>query len=315
MKKAIVVSANPHRSYYGGSFIGRVLPHISHIRKYGGVLWNCGRYLPIEHNQIKTGYFYETNKGAITYQFDIIRFIDWSNEDEFYYFMEQFEKDDIEERDLEAKYIPDFRFSDVIAIKMEFDAGTRKGAFGILIKSIYPLQHPVDPRTLIKVSDNRPIQTPSAVQSYPIVYINPKIKGIKRELDPPSLIHTHIRKIIDDGKYNEKDIEDMLEYVLYDSELELVERQPIVKQGRIDILYKKGKTYYVLELKRGSADMNTLHQIQNYIRGVKTKYKSDTIIGIIICETASINLKDAVKKISNVDLKEFTFLINFGLDI
>lgn len=315
MKKAIVVSVNPHRSYFGGSFIGRVLPHISHIRKYGGVIWNCGRSLPIEHNQIKTGYFYEANKGAITYQFDIIRFIDWSNEDEFDFFMEQFDKDDIEERDLEAKYISEFRFWDIIAIKKEFYAGERKGAFGILIKFIYPLKHPVDPRTLIKVSDNCPIQTLSAVRGYPIVYVNPKIKGMKRELDPNSLIHTHIRKIIDDGKYDERDIEDMLEYILYDSELELVERQPILKQGRIDILYKKGKTYYVLELKRGSADMNTLYQIQNYIQGVKTKYKSDTINGIIICETASINLKDTLKKISNIDVKEFTFLINFGLDI
>ena len=70
----------------------------------------------------------------------------------------------------------------------------------------------------------------------------------------------HIRKI-DDGGFDEKDIEDMLEYTLYDSNCELVERQPSIKDGRIDMVYKKGHTYYVIELKRKSADIATLSQI------------------------------------------------------
>lgn len=313
MEKAIIVPVNPNRAYAGGSFIGRVLPHITHIRRTGGVLWNCGRSLPKDHNKIKTGYFYETSRHAITYQFEIIRFIDWSNVDEIDHFMEESARDEPELE--EARFVPDFRFVDLIAILEEFETRKQARYIGILIKAIYPLEKPVDPRDLVKVSDNKPIQTLAAVRAHPIVYTSSKVKPKKQEIDSKEFIHSHIRKIIDDGRFDEKDIEDMLEYILYESDCELVDRQPSLENGRIDIVYKKGQTYYAIELKRKSADISTLSKMQTYMEGVNEKYRPDKLEGIIICETASKGLKEAVTKARDISLKEYKFSIDFWLTL
>ena len=94
MEKAIIVPVNPDLAYAGGSFIGRVLPHITHIRRIGGVLWNCGRSLPKDHKEIKIGYFYESRRHAITYQFEIMRFIDRASRDESDRFIDEFDRDE-----------------------------------------------------------------------------------------------------------------------------------------------------------------------------------------------------------------------------
>lgn len=313
MGKAIIIPVNPDLAYAGGSFVGRVLPHITHIRRTGGVLWNCGRSLPSDHDRIKTGYFYEKNRHAITYQFEIIRFIDWSNRDELESFIEESARPDASLS--EAQYVPDFRFKDLFAIACEFEAGERQAAIGILIKAIYPLQKTVDPRNLVKVSDKKTIQTLAAVRAHPIVYTSPLVKPKKREIEPKEFIHTHIMKIIDKGGFNEKDIEDMLEYILYDSNCELVERQPILKDGRIDIVYKKGPTYFVIELKRRSAGISALRQIQNYMDRVKKEYNPKKLEGIVVCETASKRLKEAVSESNSVSVREFKLLIDFGLEL
>lgn len=313
MEKAIIVPVNPDLAYAGGSFIGRVLPHITHIRRTGGVLWNCGRSLPSDNKEIKTGYFYETHKHAITYQFEIMRFIDWSNRGELYRFIEESARDEPELE--EARFVPDFRFMDLIAILEEFETRKRARYIGILIKAIYPLEKPVDPRDLEKVSDNKPVQTLAAVRAHPIVYTSSRVKPKKQEVDSKEFLHSHIRKIIDDGGFDEKDIEDMLEYILYDTNCELVERQTSLKNGRIDIVYKKGQTYFVIELKRKSADIAALSQIQTYINGVNKKYHPDKLEGIIICETASKGLKEAVTRADGISLKEYKFSIDFGLTL
>ena len=313
MEKAIIIPVNPDLAYAGGSFIGRVIPHITHIRRTGGVLWNCGRSLPRDHDRIKIGYFYEKSRHAITYQFEIIRFIDWSNRDKLESFIAESARPDSDL--IEAQYVPNFRFKDLYAIACEFDEGKREAAIGVLIKSIYPLQKPVDPRDLVKVSDRKPIRTLAAVRAHPIVYTSPLVKPKIQEIEPKEFIHTHMMKIIDEGGFNEKDIEDMLEYILYDSNCELVERQPMLKDGRIDIVYKKGPTYFVIELKRRSADISALGQIQNYMDRVNKKYNPEKLEGIVICETASKGLKEAVSKANGVSVREFKLLIDFGLKL
>ena len=311
MEKAIIVPVNPNLAYAGGSFIGRVLPHITHIRRTGGVLWNCGRSLPYDHKEIKIGYFYETQKHALSFQFEIIRFVDWSNRNELERFINEVSRNEPELE--EARFVPVFRFMDLMAILEEFETRKKARYIGILIKAIYPLEKPVDPRDLIKVSDNKPVQTLAAVQAHPIVYASSKAKPNKQKIDPKEFLHSHIRKIIDEGGFDEKDIEDMLEYVLYDSDCELVERQPNVKNGRIDLLYKKGHTFFVIELKRGLADITTLNQIHRYITEVDKKHHPKKLEGVIICETATKALKDAVAKVDGVTLREYRFSIDFGL--
>lgn len=311
MRKAIIVPVNPHLAYAGGAFIGRVLPHITHIRRAGGVLWNCGRSLPHDHKEIKMGYFYETHKRALTYQFEIIRFIDWTNRNILERFIEEASRDEPELE--EAKFVPIFRFMDLIAILEEIETRKRARYIGILIKAIYPLEVSLDPRELIKLSDNKPLQTLAAVRAHPIVYATSKAKPNKQKMDPKEFLHSHIRKIIDEGGFDEKDIEDMLEYVLYDADCELVERQPNLKKGRIDLLYKKGQTFFVLELKRGLADITTLCQIQRYTTEVDKRYHPKKLEGIIICETATKELKDAVAKVDGVTLREYKFSLDFGL--
>lgn len=313
MRKAIIVPVNPHLAYAGGAFIGRVLPHITHIRRTGGVLWNCGRSLPYDHKEIKMGYFYETHKRALTYQFEIIRFIDWSNRNELERFIKEASRDEPQLE--EAKFVPIFRFMDLIAILEEIETRKRAHCIGILIKAIYPLERPLDPRELIKVSDNKPLQTLAAVRAHPIVYATSRAKPNKQKMDPKEFLHSHIRKIIDEGEFDEKDIEDMLEYVLYDADCELVERQPNVKKGRIDLLYKKGRTFFVIELKKGLADITTLSQIQKYITEVKKKHHPEKLEGVIICETATKELKDAVTRIDGITLRYYKFFIDFGLTL
>jgi len=283
---------------------------MTHIRRTGAVLWNCGRSLPQDHQKIKTGYFYVTDKQAITYQFKIQRFFDWSDNAELEKFMDKYISSDSEVSEAD-NFVPDFRQWDLIAIYDEFARSKRQNAIGILIKAIYPLKTPIDPRHLIKVSDGKPIKTLSSVRSHPIVSISSEIKPIRKEIGVKDLLHSHIRKIIDEGKFNEKDIEDMLEYILYDSNCELVKRQPSLKNGRIDIIYKKGQTYYVIEIKRRKADINAFYQIKKYIKDVKTRFKPKRIIGLIICETATKRLVETAKKPDNIFINEYKFSIDF----
>lgn len=310
MEKAIIVPVNPDIPFTGGAYNGRVLPHIAHIRKTGGVLWNCGGYIPKHHNEIKKGYFYETGKHAVTYQFEIIRFIDWSAFEERKRFIEQSISDQPEFE--EAKFVPNFRCDDLIAIHDEFESGTRTTAFGILIKAINPLEKPIDPCDFKKVSDGRPIQSRAAVRANPIVYaVSTKVR--KETMSLKELIHEHIRKMIDEGELTERDLEDMLEYMLYDRDCELVDRQLNLEKGRIDVAYRRGQTYYIIELKRKSADVNTLHQIKQYIKEVNEKHHPNKLEGMIICETATKALEAAVAQESRIKINEYKFCIDFGI--
>ena len=313
IRKAIVVPVNPNISYYGGMFIGRILPHIAHIKKTGGVLWNCGRAFPHYYKDIKKGYFYETDKKAVTYEFDIIKIYDWSNKDVLAFFLNQLNQE--KASGIEEKYVPIFRKNDLDAIQYEFEIGTRKNAIGIVIKEINALEEPISPQRLIKVSDNKPIKTNAAVQSHPIVYYNSKFKILKRDLDPNKMIHNHIIKIIEAQQYTERDIENILEYSLYNSDYEFVERQPTLKEGRIDILYKTKDSYNVIELKKGVADISALDQINTYIENVKKEYNISNVKGIIICETATEQLKDTINKFPEISLNQFTFTVNFSLNL
>lgn len=313
MEKAIIVPVNPDRAYAGGSFIGTVLPHITHIRRTGGVLWNCGRSLPRDHQEIKKGYFYETNRHAITYEFEIMRFFDWSNIEELSRFVEECAKPEPELK--EAKYVPEFRWFDLAAIEEEFLTEERHAAIGILIKAIYPLENPMDPWDFIKVSDNKPVKARSGVRAHPVVYTSTRAKPRKHEIDTKDVLHSHMRKIIDQGRFDEKDIEDMLEYILYDSNCELVDRQPSLKSGRIDMVYKKAGTYFVIELKRKSASIAALQQIKKYMDEIKGKHNPKKLKGLIICETASKGLKEAAAKIDDISLREYRFSIDLGLEL
>jgi len=313
IRKAIVVPVNPNITYYGGTFIGRILPHIAHIKKTGGVIWNCGRAFP-HYKDIKKGYFYETDKKAITYEFDIIKIYDWSNKDVLEFFLYQLNQEKASEIE-EVKYVPIFRKDDLDAIQYEFEMGKRKNAIGIVIKEINILKEPISPQRLIKVSDNKPIKTNAAVRSHPIVYYNSKFKTLKRDLDPKIMIHNYIKKIIEAQQYTERDIENILEYGLYNSDYEFVERQTSLKDGRIDILYKTKDSYNVIELKKGMADIFTLDQISIYIEDVKKEYNVDNVKGIIICETATEQLKSAINELPEISLNQFTFEINFSLNI
>jgi RecB family endonuclease NucS len=136
-------------------------------------------------------------------------------------------------------------------------------------------------------------------------------------VDFKSYIHDHLMKIIEEGLLDEEDVEDLLEYKLCESGYLLQGRQHSLENGgRIDLWYKKDDVSYVFEVKKARAEVGALNQIQAYIDRIKEKVKTSRLRGIIICETASKQLRDALDKARyDISIREYMFSVEFNFDV
>ena len=74
----------------------------------------------------------------------------------------------------------------------------------------------------------------------------------------------------------------MLWFLMLEKNLEYVERQK-GKDNRIDITFKGPENQYIIvEIKKGTAGLETLEQIKRYMKDIKAKKKTKKLTGIIL---------------------------------
>lgn len=95
--------------------------------------------------------------------------------------------------------------------------------------------------------------------------------------------------------------------------LKLHERQYVTPAGRIDLLGKDREgNFVIIEVKAGSASDRTMGQLMRYIGAVQRLLSKDRPVrGIIVCETATTNLKYAAAAMNRVLIKEYQVQFSF----
>jgi len=93
--------------------------------------------------------------------------------------------------------------------------------------------------------------------------------------------------------------------------LDFVDRQR-GRDNRIDITFKDGKgNFIVIEIKRGTAGINTLDQIKRYLKEIMVKEDTEKASGIILCRKADVELEKAIENEKNLVIDEYKFSISF----
>ncbi|KPV63566.1 MAG: hypothetical protein AOA66_0843 [Candidatus Bathyarchaeota archaeon BA2] len=99
--------------------------------------------------------------------------------------------------------------------------------------------------------------------------------------------------------------------LMLEKNLEFVDRQR-GRDNRIDITFKDDKgNFIVIEIKKGTADINTLNQVKRYMKEIMVKEAPEKVSGIILCRKADVELRKAVKNEKNILIDEYKFSISF----
>ena len=147
------------------------------------------------------------------------------------------------------------------------------------------------------------------------VVIDPNYKGAKLTQDVEGFIDEQIWNRLQDGNYSENDVEEILELVLLSQNYELVQRQWTTRKVRVDLAFRKGGEFLVIELKRDVAKLDSLEQLRRYISSVRREHKIKHIKGVIICHESDPRLTEATKNEDDIVVREFRFGMNFGLGL
>jgi hypothetical protein len=281
-KKAIVIPFNPHLNFLGGSAVGSLIAHKWFADKNGAVFWDLIHVSP--HPEIKTAYFYDNSEKAVTYKskVDYIR-----------------RKEDIDKKD--EKYIPNWR-------RVSWDREQDSGQVWLKLRNIYPLKRKSRLFDFIKM-DRTNLER---VQNCAIV-MDRNLKVNREKVSVNETIDDYIYRLTTqiNEKLKEKDIEEILWYLMLEKNLTFVDRQ-IGRDRRIDVAFKNNKgDYIVIEIKRGTADIYTLNQIKDYMKRIMTKEDTDRVVGIILCRKADLELVDAVRDEKNIFIDEYQFSMRF----
>ncbi len=287
MNKAIIIPANPHPKgggrWMGGASVGKILPHMTFIKKHGAVFWGFGGGQSINNMEdIKKGYFYITPDKSVKFVFDI----------DYIKIKKSIPKKDI-------NYIPEWR---------KWDWKNYGEGYYIKISKITQLKKSRRLSDFVKISDDKRVRR---VQCYVIVK-DPNYKTEKRSINSREIVNDIIDNCIKDGRISERDIEDIFEHMLFDKNYEYIGRQDDYRNDRIDIVYKdKCDNFIICEIKKSTADFQTLNQIKRYIKKIKKEHKPKNITGIILCKDATPKLENLVKKEKYIKIQKFRFSVDF----
>ncbi len=290
MANAILIPYNPYHRYVGGGGVGRVVPHIFHAEKAGGVFWTSAATLPIAYDTVNRGYFYATKKKRVTHACDVLRFVDFR------------ERELTEE---EWAFVPQFRYRDIEVVHE--DEG-----YAILVKRIRRLKRLHSLSDFHKISDGLPVEAIRA----PIIVLDPGYAVESFSTPSTVLVDSHLKSLFTNAGMREEDIENLFEYVLFDLGL-VIERQLGIRKGRLDILVKKGDTSFVFELKRAAAIVADIKQLAQYVKRIERDEKKP-VVGVLICAEYGPEITQTVKVWNSKGLKlhiaSFKFSIDFGLE-
>lgn len=315
-KYSLVLPARTGPEYGGGWAAGSIIAHWFHLKKgCSGVFWvwpltssgikkedkpyfeklidPLGNSLLVNGREIcisRKGFFYESNKHAITWKFKAD-------------FIIKEMSDKIKERlkELES-YIPLFR--------KEYLKPEPWGSW-LLIRKLNKLKEPIR---------GKPVDNIYCLPSFKY-FSNPKRKLVdlntlhlksgnsfvltcpkNLELQPPNPemeINEYLKQFLSDNppknKLRESNIHDVLVLKLLKEGYYFMHEGP-VKNGRYDILLKdkKGKLIAVeIKLRQGDSAVG---QIKKYITELKKQYQGQEIQGVILCGQANDNLIRTAKE-------------------
>lgn len=281
--KAIIIPFNPHLNFYGGSAIGSLVAHKMFADQYGAVFWELIRVKP--YDDIKTAYFYDTDEKAVTYKAKIE-------------YMKTKEKIDPKEE----KYVPSWR-------RVSWENKQIPGQVWLKLKDIFPLKRKHSLSDFQKIRDGKNLKR---VQNFAIVK-DSIFKEEKIRFSIEKFVDDYIYRLVshNEEKLQERDLEEILWFLMLGKNLQYVERQK-GKDNRIDVAFKGSENQYVIvEIKKGTAGLETLKQIKRYMKDIKERRKIEKLIGVILCRKADIRLQQAVKKERNIFIDEYKFSISF----
>lgn len=280
--RAIMIPYNPHVDLEGGTGAGSLFAHKFFADRHGAVYWDLVNASP--HNDIEVAYFYDPEERAVTYKAKV----------------ELIEsKENLKEQ--ERSYVPNFRIS-------SWDGKQWRGEVWLKLKEILPLRRKHKLSNFKKVSDGKPLQI---VRNFAIVK-DPRFATKNEELSFDMFMDEHLYRLLSQvhEKLKEADIEEMLWLRMMERNLEFVERQKGNKD-RLDIAFRRGNEYVVVEIKRGTADLETLEQIKRYVQKIEKERKPSKLNGIILCRKANISLQRAVEKEKGVSIDQIKFSASF----
>lgn len=290
MKKAILISANPRRTFISGGDEGSILAHAVKIEQEGAVFWplvvpgGSEKSEEFFHDDIKTGYLYDVHEKRITHVCDI----SW---------IKRMSKVGIREINQYSLY-------------SKWDKDRIKHFYLVKICAIFALKQTHKPEDLMKCNNGESVKL---VRNYCIVK-DPGYVHHDKHMTRGEIMSNHIAELLLRRGVKEKDIEELFFYRLMRN-AKIIKRQGAFKKaGRLDLLVEeKIHKYVVYELKRGIAKIDALTQVKRYMKACSRERKipGDSLKGIILAMDAEPELKEAIKKdkSAHVQFKKYCFSI------
>lgn len=251
--------------------------------KHGAVYWDLAKASP--HLDVHTAYFYDIEERAVAFKANV----------EFMAPKQSIRKE-------EERYIGNWR-------KINWNMPQDSGQVWLKLNNIFPLKRRHRLLDFQKASDGRKLER---VRNFAIVK-DPHFKNVKTRFSLAQYFDDYVYRLAsgENEKLREKDIEEMLWFLMLDRNLEFVERQ---KGGdnRIDISFKKDKNNFVIiEIKKGTAGLKTLSQLKDYMKKISAERSPDKLLGIILCRKTDIDLREHIKNEKDIMIEEYRFKASF----
>lgn len=280
--RAIVIPYNPHVDLEGGTAAGSLIAHKNFADKIGAVYWDLIN--ATSHSDIEAAYFYDPAEGVVTHRSTVV-------------LMEK--KDDL--NDKEEKFVPNWR-------RMVWEPEQLAGQVWVKLKDIFPLKDKHKLSDFKKVVDGRPLK---GVRNYAVVE-DPAWATESMRFSLSEFIDDYIYRLMSQGseKLRESDIEEILWHQMMERNLEFVSRQE-GRENRLDVAFRHGKDFVIVEIKKDTAGLDTLEQIKGYMKKTKTEREAEKVFGIILCRKADLRLREAAKKEDKIEIDEFRFSVEF----
>lgn len=283
MDFAIVIPFNPHLDFWGGSAVGSLVAHKMFADIRGAVYWDLVQASP--HWDIKTAYFYDPQEKAVTYRAELQLMLP---------------KEDIKRT--EIRYIPDWR-------RISWNDEQDLGQVWLKFRNIFPLKQKHRLSDFKKISDGEKLRR---VQNFSVVE-DPHYTFRELRLSPKVYADDYIFRLATrkEEKLQEVDLERILYSIMLARNLKYVERQK-GKNNRIDVAFRNRKNWYIIvEIKKGTANLQTLAQLKRYMKTFKKRKQVKKIFGVILCRKANVTLQKAIMKENNIKIDEYTFGMKF----